>query len=159
MTNIVINTTALRFCQSVADAIGKDCAKIYVPIDAGSRYQMDKIKQLDKYTIVLLTVNRYRMYQEKNQKNIVFRYTLIKGINDNTEEILQFFLLTKNAEVKKFCLDIDDKWFYEVRYSSPDFLNEIISFTLKLAKINNYSFEFSDKIKYLYSKRILEIEA
>lgn len=158
MTDIVVHTSALRYCQSVADSIGRNRAKVYIPIDSGSWYQMNKIKQLDKQNIILTNVNRYIQYQDKNAKNITFKYTLIKGTNDYTEGILEFFLFTKNSRINNFYLDIEDKWFYEIRYEPPTYLLDIISFSENLAKMNDFSFEFSDKINYLHSKKEIKKE-
>lgn len=153
MKDIIVYSSAMRFCQSVADAIGKNIATLIVPIDGSNRFMFNKIKRLDKYTIIMLNINRYLMYEDKNQNRVQMKYTLIEGINDNTEEITQFYLLAKNANIKKFYFDIEDKWFEDIKYSVPVFILEIISFVKKLGEINNYEIEFSDKIKYLYSRK------
>ena len=152
MENIIINTTASRYCHSISDAIGKNIAKIIVPIDSGCSYVYQNVKGVNKYDIAIANVKRYQEFEDKKQKRIIFKYTLVHGINDNDKEFLDFYIHAKNLGIKKLYLDIDKDWFMELVNTPQGYLNDIILFAENISKINDFEIEFSPKIKFLHSR-------
>lgn len=150
--NITVNTPALRYCQSISDCISKGIVTIIVPFDCGCSYIYEKIKGVNKFDIAVSNIKRYLEYQDENQKRIILKYNLMKSINDNNKEILDWFIFSRNIGINKLILDIDDTWFAEIRNSIPDYLYNLIEFTKELSVLNNYETEFTKKVEYLYNK-------
>ena len=148
---VKVHTSALRYCQAVADAIAKDIAEVIVSIDSGCPYIYEKIKGFNKFDLMIETVKRYLSLEAKSSKNVILNYTLVQGINDNKKEIIDWFMLSRNLGVKKLSVDITDKWYDSIE-NVPAHLGEIISFVSELSKLNRFEIEFSEKIKDL-SKR------
>lgn len=151
MKNIVINTSALRYCHSISEAIGKNIAKIIVPVDGSCSFVYEKAKGLNRYELVMSNVKRYMEFEDKNQKRIIFKYTLMQGINDNNKEFLDFFIKSKNFGIKKLYLDIEQNWFERLMISPQNYINDIILFAENISKMNDFDIEFSPKVKLLRS--------
>lgn len=150
--DIEFNISGQRYSYPIAEAIGKNIAKVIISIDSACPYVYEKIKSKNKFDIMLETTKRYLEFQNKGHKNVIYKYTVIQGINDNKKEILDLFILSGNLGINKLIFDIDKKWFDNVRDEIPEQLKEIITFVDELSDINNYDIEFSNEIEYLYNK-------
>lgn len=150
--DIEFNISGQRYCYPVAEAIGKNIAKVIISIDCGCSYVYEKIKSKNKFDIMIETTKRYLEFQNKGNKNVIYKYTVIQGINDNKKEVLDWFILSGNLGINKLIFDIDKKWFENVRNEIPQHLKDIILFVDGLSEINNYDIEFSKEIEYLYNK-------
>ena len=149
--NITINTPAFRYCESIAQAIGKKIARVIVPFDAGCSYIYGKIKGINKYDIAMNTIKRYISFQELEYIGVVFKYTIIQGINDNQKEILDWYILSRDLGVRKLILDIDKKWFEAVKNSIPEYLKELLKFAKNISQYNELTIEFSPRANILYN--------
>lgn len=150
MKNIIVKTSALRFCQSVADAISRNILQLVISIDAGCPYIYEKVKGLNKFDLMISNLKRYLEYEDKSRKHIALSYNLVEGINDNKKELIDWFMFSRNLGVKKLILDIDDKWYNNVCANIPNNLKELILFVKELSELNKFEIEFSQKIDYLY---------
>lgn len=152
MKDIEIHTSAQRYCHSVAEAIGKNIAKVVVSLDGGCPYIYERIKGVNKYDIAISNIKRYLEYQDKNRKQVVLNYTLIERINDNKKEILDWFMNSRGLGIKKFSIDIDEKWYNNLKFTVPSYLEEIMFFSKELAEFNNIELDFSPRLNSLYAK-------
>lgn len=152
MKDIVLYTSAMRHCYSVAEAMAKEVLKIIIGFDSGCPYIYEKIKGINKFDIAFSNIRKYIDFLGRGSKQIVLSYTLVKGINDNTKEIIDWFMLFKNQGVVEFSFDIDEKWYNELSGSTPAYLVDIFKFVKELSEINNLTIKFSDKIEKLLRK-------
>lgn len=150
MKNLVVYTSALRFCQSVADAISKNIIQLVISIDGGCPYIYEKVKGFNKFDLMVSNLKRYLEFEEKGKKQVVLSYKLVEGINDNKKELIDWFMFSRNLGVKKLLLDIDDKWYNNVNSNIPNNLKELILFVKELSELNKFDIEFSSKVEYLY---------
>ncbi len=148
--NIIVNTPALRYCESISEAISKNIIQVIVPFDTGCPYIYEKIKGINKYDIAINTIKRYLSFQELNQKRVILKYTIIQGINDNQKEILDWYILSRDLGVKKLLLDIDYNFLINIKNSIPEYIKELIIFAENMSKYNNLEIEFSPKIDIIY---------
>lgn len=150
MKNIEINTPALRYCESISEAIAANIATVIIPFDSGCPYIYEKIKGINKYDIAVSNIKRYLAFEEPSQKRVVLKYTIVNGINDNQKEILDWFMFARSLNVKKLLIDIEEELFYEIQNSIPQYLKEIIIFLKKISDYNNYEIEFSNRVDIIY---------
>lgn len=148
---VTVNTPALRYCQSIADALSNNITNVVISLDAGCAYIYERIKGLNKFDIAISNIKRYKQYEEPSQKRVVLKYTIIKGINDNEKEILDWYILSKNLGIKKLVFDIAENWFREIKDSIPDYLKEIILFVRKISDFNEIKIEFCERAAVLYN--------
>ena len=152
MNNIEIHTSAQRYCHSVAEALGKNIANVIVSLDGGCPYIFERVKGVNKYDITIANLKRYLEYQDKNQNNVIVNYTLVERVNDNKKEILDWFMHARGLGVKKFSIDIDEKWYNNLNYSIPAYLQEIFVFAKEMSEFNNMELVFSKRVSALYSR-------
>lgn len=154
MKNIIINTAGLRYCESIENAIAKNAANVVISLDSGCGYVYKMIKGLNKFDLAISNIKRYLCFQEPNQKRVILKYVLVKGINDNQKEILDWFILSRDLGVKKLAFDIENDWYKEIKNNIPQYLKELILFTEQISKYNNIEIEFYDKLTMLYNSII-----
>lgn len=152
MKNVVIHTSAQRYCHSIAEALGKNIAKVVVSLDSGCPYIYERVKGINKFDIVIANLKRYLEYEDKSKKQITINYTLVERVNDNKKEILDWFMLSRSLGIKKLSLDITEKWYNNLCYSIPEYLKELILFSKEIAKLNNIEMEFSPAVNSLYKR-------
>lgn len=150
MKHIVIHTPALRYCESVSTAIAKNIAEVVISFDSGCPYIYQKIKGYNKFDIAVANIKKYLSFQEPSEKRVVLKYTLLEGINDNQKELLDWFMFARDIGIKKLAIDIDEKWYNQIRNSIPQYLKEIIIFVKNISSYNNIEIEFYDKINFIF---------
>lgn len=150
MEDIKVHTPAMRYCESVSEMIAKNIGEVIVSFDSGCPYIYEKIKGINKFDIAIYNIKRYLSYQEPGQKRVILKYLILKGINDNKKEILDWFMLARDLGVKKLAVDIDNNFFDEIRYNIPYYLKDLLVFTRNISAYNDLEIEFYDKVNILY---------
>lgn len=85
-----------------------------ISLDCGCEETFKKLKRVDKFKDVLKNIKRYIKESGENSKNLIIKYILIEGINDNREEIIKWLNLCKDLGVKtlhptiEFCHSVPD---------------------------------------------------
>ncbi len=148
--DIAINTPAFRYCESVAQAIANNVAEVIIPLDAGCPYIYEKIKGINKYDVAMGTIKRYLSFEEPYQIRVIFKFTIVRGINDNQKEILDWYILSRDLGLKKLLLDIDIKFFNEIKNSIPQYLKDIVIFSKNISSYNNLEIKFSPRLDIIY---------
>lgn len=151
MKDIIVYTSAMRHCHSIAEAMIKNIAKVVVSLDSGCPYIYEKVKCINKYDIAVTNIKRYLEFENPSSKQVVINYVLLNGINDNKKEILDWFMFSRNLGVKKLSIDIEERWYNQIDII-PEYLKEIIVFTKELSEFNNLEIEFSPRMSNLCEK-------
>lgn len=150
MQDIVVNTPAMRYCESISEAISKNICELVVSFDCGCPYIYQKVKGLNKFDIAVANIKRYLSFQLPSEKRVVLKYTIVNGVNDNQKEILDWFMLAGDLGIKKLALDIDAKWFDELKYFVPQYLKDLLEFVSNMSEYNDIEIEFCDKVDIIY---------
>ncbi len=149
---IVVNTPALTYRESIAEAIAKNVIKLIVNIDCANTHIYKYIKGEDCYDIVTANLQRYLQYQEPKEKRVLTKITLYKGGNDGKKELSDWFVLSRDLGINEMIVDIDEAWFAEMKEDIPDYLKEMLFFIKNIAQLNGVVVDFSPKIEKLYEK-------
>ncbi len=150
--NIEVNTSAQRFCESVAQGIAKNTTKVIVSFDCGCQYIYHRIKQINKFDIAVNNIKKYLKYQMPSQKNVILKYTIIQGINDNKKEPLDLFIFARDLGVNKLIFDIEEGFYERSLNYVPQHIREIMEFIKKISSYNAYDIEFAPRLKVLFKK-------
>ena len=62
-----------------------------ISLDSGTRRTFIQIKQVDKFNDVVKNLKRYVKETKENSNQIMVKYIILKGVNDNKQEIDKFF--------------------------------------------------------------------
>lgn len=148
--NVVINTSAQRFCESIAQGIAKDTAEVVVSFDSGCQYIYHRIKQINKFDIAVNNIKRYLSFQMPSKKNVILKYNIIQGINDNKKEPLDLFIFARDLGVNKLIFDIEADFYERSLKHVPQHIQEIMKFLKDMAFYNAYDIEFAPRLNVLY---------
>lgn len=148
--NIIVNTPAMRYCESISEAIAKNICELVVSFDCGCPYIYQKVKGLNKFDIAVANIKRYLEFQLPSEMRVTLKYTIVSGVNDNQKEILDWFMLARELGIKKLAIDIDEKWFNELKIFVPQYLEELLEFINNMSIYNNIEIKFCDKVDVIY---------
>lgn len=150
LCNININTSGVRFSASIAEAISKHNVEVVISLDAGNACLHQRIKNTDTFNSVISTIKKYVDAQPYEENSVVVKFILLKGLNDNNKEILDWFVLCQKLGVKKLALDVDIAWYREIENKVPDYVKDLILFTKNMAKINSVHLDLYDRADMIY---------
>lgn len=114
-TNVRIHSSVIRYSQTVENALKQNKGSIVVSLDSGRRNTYKKIKQVDAFDLVSQNLEKYA---KASTENVIVKYILIPGINDNISEINAFFKLMKKLNIKTVAFDIEVQ--YARTYDNKD---------------------------------------
>lgn len=103
-TTIRVHTSAIKHSQTVEEALRQNKGSVVISLDSGSSKTYKKIKQVDRFNNVIDTITKYA---NANKDNVIIKYIIVPGINDNIKEIDMFFNLMKKLGIKTVALDLE----------------------------------------------------
>lgn len=103
-TTVRVHTSAIKYSQTVEEALRQDKGSVVISLDSGSSETYKKVKQVDRFDNVIETI---RKYTNANSNNVIIKYIIIPGVNDNIKEIDLFFNLMKKHGIKTVALDLE----------------------------------------------------
>ncbi len=112
-----IHTSAIRYSNTVAQALKENKASIVISLDSGTEETYKKIKQVNMFHKVLENIKNYES-NAQNINDIIIKYIIIPGINDNIKEIDNFFKLINELKIKTIAVDIEVQ--YARKYNNKD---------------------------------------
>jgi pyruvate-formate lyase-activating enzyme len=152
-TTVRIHTSAIKYSKTVENALKNNFGSVVISLDSGSKSTYKKIKQVDKFEKVCESIKNYT---NANPNNVIIKYIIIPGINDNLKEIDKFFKLMKFFKITIVALDLEVQ--YARKHNNKDvsqhiflladyFQNQAEKYKIKVLI---YSF-----ISYVLQKRII----
>lgn len=78
-----------------------------ISLDCGSKELFKKIKGVDKFDDVIKNIKRYINESKEAKNRIMLKYILLKGVNDNKEEIDKWINLCSNLGVTNYFPSIE----------------------------------------------------
>ena len=114
-TFIRIHTNAIKFSEKVCLALKQDKGTVVSSLDCGCYETYKKIKRVDFYQAA---VENIKKYVDASCDNVIVKYIIIPGVNDNIVEIDKFFDLMRELKVKNIAVDIEVQ--YARKYENKD---------------------------------------
>ena len=117
-TVVRVHTSAIKYSQKVAEALASNKGSVVISIDSATKETYKKIKQVDAFELVCESIKKY---VEASKDNVIIKYVIVPGYNDNVDEINEFFKLMNSLGVKKLAVDIEVQYArkYENKNVSP----------------------------------------
>ncbi len=151
--NIIINTPAVTFRDSIAEAIAQNKIKLIINLDCANKQIYNYIKGEKLYEIAVANIKRYIQFQEPGEKRVLMKYTLFEGGNDGKKELSDCFILSKDLSIKQILIDIDENWFDKLQNNIPDYLIEMLVFIKKMADLDGMEIIFSKRVNKIFKKK------
>ena len=169
-SNIKVNTSGICFNKTLAEAMKTGKILVCISLDCGCRKTYSKIKDVDKFDVVIDSVKKYSDAVRKSRNSkLLIKYLITPGYNDSVEEIDLFFDKMKKLKIKNIAFDIEAEYveINKITDISPHifYLLDYGNLLAEKEKMNVelYSFAFyilqERKIPYsqklLYNKKLL----
>lgn len=103
-TVVRVHTSAIKYSSTVEEALRLNNGSVIISLDSGFDKTYKRIKQVDCFSKVCETIQKYA---NANVDNVIIKYIIIPGINDNLREIDAFFALMKRFEIKNVAMDLE----------------------------------------------------
>lgn len=131
-------SSGIRYLKSVEKLLKKGKGSITVAVCCGSRDIYKKIKQRDKYIQVMKNLKKYvssaKKFKENphNTDNVVSKYIILKGFNDNIEEVEKWLLESKKYGLT--CVEISMEYCWGIH-------------TKQGQKVEDYNYKIFDYVE------------
>lgn len=114
-TNIVVNTSGIKFSEKIEEGIKKGQIKVVCSVDSGKKETHETIKRKNSYESVWDTLTRYSTANLNLDRIDAVRtkYIVIPEINDNMEEFCAFLNKNKEAGVKAVAINLEIDWYQQ----------------------------------------------
>ena len=134
-TVIRVHTSGIKFSPPVSEALKQNKGTVVISLDCGTDKTYKKIKQADRFNNVIENIQKYA---HSGADNVIIKYIIIPGINDNLEEIDKFFDVLVKCGIKTAALDIELQYArqYEYKYVSQHVYLIADYFEKKAAELN-----------------------
>ena len=142
-TNAKIHTNGIICTNAIIEALKNSKASVVISPDSGTAKTYKRIKQVDCFDKVCHSIEEY---SKANNKNLLIKYLIVPGYNDNIKEIDMFFNLMRKLNVINVALEIEVQ--YARKYENKNLSKHIfllVDYFLKTAasyniKVIIYSF-------------------
>lgn len=156
-TSIRVHTSGIKFSPTVAEALTNRQGKIVISLDSSCSETFKKIKQVDAFEKVCENIKKYSHAANGNTSDIIIKYILVPGYNDNIKEIKNFFKLLNKLGISTVALDIEVK--YAMKYNNKDVSPHIyflVDYFENLAKKYNMQLLKYSFLSYVLNNRTIE---
>lgn len=104
---IHIPTSAIIYDKSIEKCLKKNKCYLVISIDSGTAETFHKIKRVPYFEKVVANIRRYLKSSPFAKESIVLKYILMKGVNDNVEELEKWLIVAKELKIRDVELAID----------------------------------------------------
>lgn len=106
-TKIEILTSGIKYCESIADSFKSNKCYLIISLDSAESEVYKAIKQVDCFDKVIDNIKKYISISDNAKENILMKYIIVDGINDNEKQIGKFLDLCHSLGIKNVRLDFD----------------------------------------------------
>ncbi|MBQ2645225.1 radical SAM protein [bacterium] len=145
LSPVRVLTNGVKYSQSIEEGLRLNIVNIMISVDCGSQEMYKWIKGVDVYDKVWENIGKYLQVQHHNGL-VKTKYIIIPEINDNKEEIIKYFDQTEKYGVNWVAFDIELVWYNENKDNIPEYLYDIVEFTIEEAKKRNLNYEPIERV-------------
>lgn len=133
---VEIATNGIKYLPAIERIADKTFVDINISLDAGCRETFKKIKTVDKFDEVVENLKKY----VKMPVLLRLKYILVRGYNDNKEELEKYINLMKEIGITNSELMIDQcdsEFIQDGEFKIPDYYYELFDFYKKKCTENS----------------------
>ncbi len=148
---IEIATNGIKYLPKIAQIANKTFVDVNISIDSGSRETFKKIKTVDKFDDVIENLKQY----VKLPILLRLKYILVRGVNDNIEELTKYIELMHKIGITNSELMIDqcdNEFISEGEFKIPDYYYDLFKFYKDKCKEYNIQANIWEYIKEILDK-------
>jgi len=153
-SRIEIISSGIKYCKSIEDGFSKDKLSMLISLDSGTKETYKKIKNVDCFDSVVSNIKRYIDVSDNAKQFITLKYIIVDGVNDNINEISEFFNIVSILGVKTVRLDVDSlKYNLNKKIKVPSYYAELYKFFETKANELNIMLFSSEQDKAILNKK------
>lgn len=146
-----IHTNGIICSKSIIESLKTNTSNIVISPDSGCAKTYKKIKQVDCFDKVCNSIKEYTF---SNTDNVLIKYLIVPGYNDNIREIDMFFSLMNELNVKNVALEIEVQYarkYENKRLSKHIFI--LVDYFIKTAELYNMKLTIYSFLSYVLKNR------
>lgn len=135
-TNLILNTSAIKFSKAVETGVSKGNLKVTISVDAGTKEMHEKIKRVKSFDKVWENLSLYAKAQAKAKRSdlITTKYIIVPGKNDTIEEVDAFLLKNVETGIKVIAINVEIYWYQNNVNTDKTELKDLIEYMIMKAK-------------------------
>ena len=148
---VEIATNGIKYLPQIGAISNKTFVDVNISIDAGTRETYKKIKTVDKFEDLIENLKKY----VKLPILLRLKYILVRGINDNKEEIENYIKLMKEIGITNSELMIDqcdNEFIQNGEFKIPEYYYELFEFYKEKCKENGIKATIWEYIEEILEK-------
>lgn len=127
-SRIEIISSGIKYCKSIEEGFIQNKLNMLLSLDSGTSETYKEIKNVDKFNQVVDNLRVYTTASEHAKEYITLKYILVDGVNDNIDEINQFFNIVSELGIKTVRLDVDfQKYSLSNDIKVPSYYSELFT--------------------------------
>lgn len=131
--NIRINSSGIKYSKSIEKGLQMGAISLVISPDSGTKETFEKIKRVPCFDTVWGNIQKYSLVQQ-NDNLLKVKYIIIPGINDNKEEINNWFDLVIKNKIKAISVSVEQHWYFVNTPNFPKDIYEKINYIQDKAK-------------------------
>lgn len=153
-TNVVLNTSAIKYSKAIENGIKTGNLKIVVSVDSGTKETHEKIKRVPSYEQVWENLEKYAEAQKLTVKKDLIRtkYIVVPGENDTKEEVDAFIQKNVNANIKSIAINVEIYWYQENYEKENIRLKELLEYMKEQASLKGISCKLYPQADWIIEK-------
>lgn len=148
---VEIATNGIKYLPAIEKIANKTFLDVNISIDSGTRETYKKIKTVDKFDDLVENLKQY----VKLPILLRLKYILVRGINDNKEELSKYIDLMKEIGITHSELMIDQcdsEFLNNGEFKIPGYYYELFDFYINECKKNNIESSVWEYIQEILQK-------
>ncbi len=152
-SQIEILTSGIKYCESIEQAFVQNKCKLIISLDSATPETYKKIKQVDCFNKVVENIRNYIKASDNAKNNIIMKYILVDGVNDNIKEISGFINLVKSLGINDIRMDFDyEKYKYTGNIKVPEYYFELYKNFNKLSNEAGLNVQKCEQVEAILNK-------
>jgi len=148
---IEIATNGIKYLPIIEQICSKTFVDVNISIDSGCRETYKRIKTVDKFDDLVENLKKYA----KLPILLRLKYILVRGVNDNKEELEKYLYLMNEIGITNSELMIDQcdsEFIQNGEFKIPDYYYELFEFYQTKAKLLNIEPHIWEYVKKILDK-------
>ena len=150
---VEILTSGIKYSEKIKYGFLNKKLSLVISLDSGCPETYFKIKQVDAFDKIISNLKDYTSRSNYAKENIMLKYIIVDGVNDNKQEIDKFLDIVSGLGIKKVRLDVDFlKYSLNNDLKVPEIYFELFEYFEQKAKDLNLNLLKYDQIDMILKK-------
>lgn len=149
-----VHSSGILYSKAVKEGLKNGMVTVVISPDSVYPETYKTIKRVDKSKNVWENIKKYRKdLKGEFVKSVKVKYIIIPGVNDNLDEIDDFFKKLKEVDIKSVIVDVEYTYANVNKNDISPHVYLLMDYFEHLAEINGMEYDLYDSAKYIKQNR------